>query len=227
MPVDRQAALQLSLLLLAVPTQYFITRFITAPDTGTRNLAFRRLLSSAEGFRNKYLSLAAWSQWCQDIMSMLRGRRWEYAGQDNPNGESPAVEVLQYKDKKGYFGTSPKPREPRPANVMFHVGQVVRHKKWNYRGVIIGWDAKARAPQSWLGKMHPQDKKHWQEQPNYSILVDTRDRLSPQITYVPQENIEVILNTQILHPSLDNYFEYYDGGQYILRPWLQAIYPQD
>lgn len=33
--------------------------------------------------------------------------------------------------------------------------------------------------------------------PNYSILVDTRDRLAPQITYVPQENIEVIVNTQV------------------------------
>ena len=33
--------------------------------------------------------------------------------------------------------------------------------------------------------------------PNYSILVDTRDRLAPQVTYVPQENIEVIVNTQV------------------------------
>ena len=33
--------------------------------------------------------------------------------------------------------------------------------------------------------------------PNYAVLVDTRDRLSPQITYVPQENIEIIINTQV------------------------------
>ena len=26
-----------------------------------------------------------------------------FPGQDDPNGESPAVEVLQYKDKKGFF----------------------------------------------------------------------------------------------------------------------------
>ena len=45
--------------------------------------------------------------------------------------------------------------------------------------------------------------------PNYSILVDTRDRLTPQVTYVPQENIEVVVNTQVspdraqhLHPLL-------------------------
>ena len=33
--------------------------------------------------------------------------------------------------------------------------------------------------------------------PNYAVLVDTRDRLSPQITYVPQENLDVIINTQV------------------------------
>ena len=31
----------------------------------------------------------------------------------------------------------------------------------------------------------------WKEQPNYAVLVDTRDRPAPQLTYVPQENIEV------------------------------------
>ena len=34
---------------------------------------------------------------------------------------------------------------------------------------------------------HPE----WKGQPNYAVLVDTRDRPAPQITYVPQENIEV------------------------------------
>lgn len=33
--------------------------------------------------------------------------------------------------------------------------------------------------------------------PNYAILVDIRDRPSSQITYVPEENIEVISNTKV------------------------------
>lgn len=33
--------------------------------------------------------------------------------------------------------------------------------------------------------------------PNYVILVDTRDRLTPQLTYAPQENLEVIKNTKV------------------------------
>lgn len=45
-----------------------------------------------------------------------------------------------------YFGfiASPEPRLSRPANVQFHIGQVVHHKKWGYRGVIIGWDPEAK-----------------------------------------------------------------------------------
>ena len=47
-----------------------------------------------------------------------------------------------------------------------------------------------RAPKDWLKAMHGKNAG-WKGQPNYSILVDTRDRPAPQLTYVPQENIEV------------------------------------
>jgi len=36
------------------------------------------------------------------------------------------------------------PRTPRPKHVKFQVGQVIRHKLWNYRGVIIGWDKRLK-----------------------------------------------------------------------------------
>ena len=51
------------------------------------------------------------------------------------------------------------------------VGQVVKHKRWGYRGVIIGWDEKARAPESWLREMH----KHEPEWRNQSVDVNPLD----------------------------------------------------
>ena len=33
--------------------------------------------------------------------------------------------------------------------------------------------------------------------PNYAVLVDTRDRQSAQMTYIPEENILVISNTKV------------------------------
>ena len=62
---------------------------------------------------------------------------------------------------------------------------ILYHFRWGYRGVIIGWDEKARAPHTWIQEMH-KNNPTWQHQPNYAMLVDTRDRQAPQITYVPQ-----------------------------------------
>ena len=67
--------------------------------------------------------------------------------------------------------------------------------RWGYRGVIIGWDEVARAPANWIQEMH-KNNPSWQQQPNYAILVDTRDRPAPQITYVPQVSSWVELSTK-------------------------------
>ena len=61
----------------------------------------------------------------------------------------------------------------------------------------------------------------------FPVLVDTRDREGAQITYVVQENIEVIKSAKVLHPKVDDHFEAYDGSQYIPRPWLRELYPLD
>ncbi|KAJ8315178.1 hypothetical protein KUTeg_007328 [Tegillarca granosa] len=89
MPLDRRAAFQLGLLLLALPVQYLVSRFMSTSDA--------QRISSAAGFKDKYLSWQSWHQWCLDIIDF-------YGGQDDINGESPAVEVLKYKDPNGYFG---------------------------------------------------------------------------------------------------------------------------
>jgi len=141
-------------------------------------------------------------------------------------GESPAVEVMKFREKNGYFAQSPETRDPKHPSVIYRVGQVVEHKRWKYHGVIIGWDTKAKAPPEWLTEMHG-DNNQWREQPNYAVLVDTRDRTAPQMTYVPQENIKVVRNKKVLHPNVDDYFEAHDGAQYLPRPWLRAVYPRD
>ncbi len=39
--------------------------------------------------------------------------------------------------------------------------------------------------------------KHWRSRPNYSVLVDTRDRQEPQTTYVAEENIQLSNHVQV------------------------------
>lgn len=69
---------------------------------------------------------------------------WYDLDDDDPEGECPAVEVWIYRNPEGSFGMSPKPRNIRPQGVKWRIGQVVKHKLWGYKGVIIGWDPKSK-----------------------------------------------------------------------------------
>ncbi|XP_014681547.1 PREDICTED: F-box only protein 21-like [Priapulus caudatus] len=218
MPIQNQAAFfQLSLLLLA--------------DLSNRlsliKCLFFRTFTEISKF-HKYFSLQSWKKFVIQVLGK-RGKSLQKSTVVDDLGESPALEVLAYKNKdgKGYFAKSTTPRSPRSSKVKFRVGQVIKHKIWGYRGVIIGWDEDAKAPEWWVNQNHPDDKPDWRTQPNYSVIVDTRDRPTPQSTYIPQENIEVLKQTKIIHPVLDDYFENYDGTQYLIRPWLKALYPHD
>lgn len=243
--LDRRALFQLSLLLLAVPIQLFISTL--SPSTEEKRLESLQTFWSS--IRNYNLNIkSSWTyQVCIDGFTRLAsqlgkkifGDSFVFGGTEFPgdttggaadDGESPALEVLKQKkyswSDKGYFGSSPTPRYPRPSSVKFRIGQVVKHKLWGYRGIIIGWDATASAPPNWLKENH-EDHPNWREQPNYAVLVDIRDRTIPQLTYVPEENIEVMTNRRVTHPGLEDYFEGFDGAQYLPRPWLKTIYPMD
>ncbi|GAB1605016.1 clp protease adapter protein ClpF, chloroplastic-like isoform X1 [Argonauta hians] len=217
MPLQRIAVLQLGLLLLVIPFQYIITR-ISPTSESQRTHQLQSFVKSLSDFKQKYLSWDIWRQWCYDLYESVNSKKPDSDSKTSQDEESE-------EESPAYFASSLKPRLRRPSNVEFRVGQVVKHKILGYHGVIIGWDEVAIAPKSWLERNHPPSKSHWKTMPNYSILVDTRDRLAPQITYVPQENIQVISHTQIFHPEIDNYFEKYDGTQYLPRPSIRRIYP--
>jgi hemimethylated DNA binding protein len=225
MPLQREH-LQLGALLLCVPLQLLLTDFMGSNE-GTRTYAISKLVNQFSEIRDSWLRVEPWQMWCSRILRM-NFLDLVTSGMDDgdPMGECPAVEVFRYRDRDGYFGQSPDPRDTRPPNVKYRVGQVIKHFRWGYKGVIIGWDESARAPESWIQQMHG-DHKEWRTQPNYAVLVDTRDRPVPQITYIPQENIEVVKHTKVLHPSVEDYFENFDGSQYLPRPWLKAIYRRD
>lgn len=57
---------------------------------------------------------------------------------------SPAREVEEYLFNEVYFTRSKEPRNVRPSDLKFCVGQVVKHKLDNYHGVIVGWDLIAK-----------------------------------------------------------------------------------
>ncbi|XP_059141158.1 uncharacterized protein LOC131928990 [Physella acuta] len=229
-PEGFRAGLVYFILLLAIPLQYYLSSNASVPS-GQRDAIFKRLVGSLSNFQYKYLSVTSWKRWCSNVWQTVdgwrNGRGIFVSDADEERGESPALDILRIRNPYGYFATSTNIRSPRQLQVHYRVGQVIRHKIHGYKGVIIGWDLEAQAPEEWLRQNHPVNKPHWRKMPHYAILVDVKDRPEKQITYVPQENIEVITHTEISHPSLDTYFDSFDGAQYLMRPALKYLYPRD
>lgn len=144
---------------------------------------------------------------------------------DRVEGDDGGLEEKDRADSTSY-GNSLQVRERAP-NVRWRIGQVIKHKVNGYRGVIIGWDLKAQASKEFIEKVH-KGNKEWTNNPNYAVLIDTRDRLIPQLGYVAQENIE-LHSGRVFHGLLKNYMERYDEikQKYVPKPWLRAVYPDD
>ena len=70
----------------------------------------------------------------------------------------------------------------RQAEIQFAVGQCLRHRKFGYRGVIVGWDAVCMQPEEWCETMKVDELPQGRAQPFYHVLVDGRDRPGEQIT---------------------------------------------
>ena len=91
----------------------------------------------------------------------------------------------------------------------FSVGQVIHHKLFNYRGVVIDVDPVFEGTEEWYDKValsRPPRDRPW-----YHVLVDGFGHH----TYVAERNLE--LDTHggpISHPDLDTYFDVFEGGAY-------------
>merc|ERR1711865_307576 len=96
--------------------------------------------------------------------------------------------ALQQVDKRLHQLGSPE-WTPKPQIVQLSVGQVVRHKKYDYRGVVVGWHEQCEESEEWQRAMGVHRLKDGPKQPFYEVLVDERDRPNSQQCYAAQENL--------------------------------------
>lgn len=85
-------------------------------------------------------------------------------------------------------------------DITYDLGQCMVHKKYGYRGLIVGWDHECRQSDEWCETMEVDKLTHGRAQPFYHVLVDRRDRPGGQMTYVAQESIEGTAIFSIDHP---------------------------
>ncbi|NXL89828.1 FBX21 protein, partial [Alectura lathami] len=237
--ISAAAALQICVLLSALPAQYLISRWYGA-DSAQRIQLTRRMIACGSSFAKSYLSVDAWADrfklWLSKASKNKNergrvvntreeegswGRRsWYY-------GEKKIRSANNEAEKHSYFAAATHVRSPKPESVQFSVGQVVVHRRLSYSGVIVGWDVKAKAPEEWLQDKYPPAKQGVKDTPHYRILINTASGFGKSTTYVPEEEITIIMGLEVHHPDMKAYFSGYDGSKYTMQPWLKKVYPHD
>lgn len=93
----------------------------------------------------------------------------------------------------------------------FFPGQIIRHLKLGYRGVVFAVDGEFSLSDDWydqVARSRPPKDAPW-----YHVMVDG----GSQTTYVAERHLEPCEDTsEIEHPLLEEYFEAFDGGAYRL-----------
>jgi len=113
----------------------------------------------------------------------------------------------------------------------YALGQVLTHRKFGYRGVIIGYDPTCLQTDEWVEQMGVERLPGGRNQPFYHVLVDTRDRPGEQATYVAEENVQLpdggATVDAVEHPLVERYLTAYDAarGEYEPVPALRSLYP--
>jgi heat shock protein HspQ len=96
------------------------------------------------------------------------------------------------------------------AQPKFSPGDLVHHKKVNYRGVVVDVDPEFAGSEEWyeyMAKSRPPRDKPW-----YQVLVDGAEHR----TYVAERHLEPDESgRQIEHPELGQFFNRFDGRRYL------------
>ncbi len=100
----------------------------------------------------------------------------------------------------------------------FRLGQVVRHRKHPFRGVIFDVDAIFANTDEWYDAI-PEDSRPRKDQPYYHLLAENDQ--SYYVAYVSEQNLEPDdLGGPVDHPDLSEMFGDYQDGYYPLQAQL-------
>ncbi|ANU08458.1 heat shock protein HspQ [Paraurantiacibacter namhicola] len=104
---------------------------------------------------------------------------------------------------------------PLNASARFGIGDVVRHKMFDFRGVIFDIDPVFANSEDWYEAI-PEDIRPARNQPFYHLLAENEE--SSYVAYVSQQNLlEDGNGGEVDHPTVRELFDRFDAGRYHLR----------
>src|SRR5436305_14577569 len=104
---------------------------------------------------------------------------------------------------------------PQVSHARFAIGDVVRHRMFDIRGVIFDVDPVFANSEEWYQAI-PEDIRPAKDQPYYHLLAENSE--SSYIAYVSQQNLLADTDGEpVDHPAISGMFEEFDKGRYQLR----------
>lgn len=104
---------------------------------------------------------------------------------------------------------------PSVVHARFAVGDVVRHRLLDFRGVVFDIDPVFANSEEWYQAI-PEGIRPAKDQPFYHLLAENAE--SSYVAYVSQQNLEADRSEEpVEHPALDGLFDGFAGGRYTLR----------
>jgi len=98
----------------------------------------------------------------------------------------------------------------------FGIGEVVRHRLLDFRGVVFDVDPVFANSEEWYEAI-PEQMRPPKDQPFYHLLAENAE--SSYVAYVSQQNLlPDEEGEEVDHPALDGLFDGFDGARYRLRP---------
>ncbi|KAL2808537.1 Hemimethylated DNA-binding protein YccV like-domain-containing protein [Aspergillus granulosus] len=112
-------------------------------------------------------------------------------------------------------------------DVRYRVGQVFRHRRYDYVAIITGWDAECGAGEQWMRRMGVDRLQSGRNQSFYHVIVEDKS-----VRYVAEENIEIISpSISQLPPTLvavaGKYFKRWDSVSQEFVSNIRDEYPDN
>ena len=104
---------------------------------------------------------------------------------------------------------------PPVATAQFGIGEVVRHRMFDFRGVIFDVDPIFANSEEWYDAI-PENMRPAKDQPFYHLLAENME--SSYVAYVSQQNlVPDDTDEPVDHPAIAGMFGEYEDGKYPLR----------
>ena len=104
------------------------------------------------------------------------------------------------------------------ARAKYFLGQVVRHRKHPFRGVVFDVDPTFSNTDEWYNAI-PEDSRPRKDQPFYHLLAENDQ--SFYVAYVSEQNLVADPSGEpIDHPDVDDFFGPFENGHYPLHVHL-------